>query len=275
MRQPSCPQILSLLIRSSMCGHPNPFRSVRDLGPVPVRCSRPSGMPEGRSSRWLPAWLPVSEGLAAWFARHGPSAFQAGRIRSWQEPSERYALSPTAAGCQWSLLLLSPLPSISLTGLSVSVVCGRAGGMDVELIARISPGHRDRLVWFEEHQGEVSPVPGRLAGRPLASPFKGIYKPADLPYALSVKLKLNSRYKDGVPVPTPGGGWLLEYHEEDPRSGSDTTSANEGLKQCIANRIPVGVLCEQAPARYHARYDRPRPGPTGATRRSPLLLREP
>src|SRR5690242_6396741 len=128
-------------------------------------------------------------------------------------------------------------------------------GMDAELIARISPEHRDRLAWFEKHQGEVSPAPGRLAGLPLVSPFKGIYKPADLPYALSIKLKLDSRYKDGVPVPTTGGGWLLEYHEEDPRPGSDTTSANEGLKRCIADRVPVGVLREEAPARYHARYD--------------------
>src|SRR6478609_6260597 len=106
-------------------------------------------------------------------------------------------------------------------------------GMDAELIARISPEHRDRLAWFEEHQGEASPAPGRLAGRPLASPAKGIYKPADLPYALSIKVKVNSPYEDGAPVPTPGGGWLLEYHQENPRPGRDTTSANEGLKQCI------------------------------------------
>ena len=55
-------------------------------------------------------------------------------------------------------------------------------GMDAELIARISPEHRDRLAWFEEHQGEVLPAPGgRLMGRPRVSPAKGIYKPADLP----------------------------------------------------------------------------------------------
>ena len=57
-------------------------------------------------------------------------------------------------------------------------------------------------------------------GRPLVSPAKGIYKPADLPYALSIKIMLNSPYKDGVPVPTPGGGWVLEYHEENATSGA-------------------------------------------------------
>ncbi len=49
-----------LLIRSSMSGHPDPFRSVRDLGRVPARCWCPSGIPEGRSPRWLPAWLPAA-----------------------------------------------------------------------------------------------------------------------------------------------------------------------------------------------------------------------
>ena len=48
----------NLLIRSSMCGHPDPFRSVRDLGRVPVRCSSSYGFPKGCSPRWLPAWLP-------------------------------------------------------------------------------------------------------------------------------------------------------------------------------------------------------------------------
>ena len=69
-----------------------------------------------------------------------------------------------------------------------------------------------------------APLPGDLY---FVSARKGIYKPADLPYALSIKIKLNSRYADGVPVPTPGGGWLLEYHQEnDDPAARDTTSAN-------------------------------------------------
>jgi hypothetical protein len=39
-------------IRSSMCGHRDPFRSVRDLGRVPIRCSCSYGIPEGRSFWW-------------------------------------------------------------------------------------------------------------------------------------------------------------------------------------------------------------------------------
>jgi putative restriction endonuclease len=129
--------------------------------------------------------------------------------------------------------------------------------MDSELIARIGPGHRRRLAWFEEHQGEVSPSPAPLdGGLRLVSAPKGIYKPADLPYALSIKIKLDSPYRDGVPVPTSGGGWLLEYHQEnaDP-AARDTMFTNRGLMRCIADRIPVGVLRERAPATRHSRYD--------------------
>jgi putative restriction endonuclease len=132
-------------------------------------------------------------------------------------------------------------------------------GMDSELIARISVAHRRRLAWFEEHQGEVSAFPGPLAnGTPLllVSKPKGIYKPGNLAYALSIRINLDSPYADGVPVPTPGGGWLLSYHQEgtDP-AGRDRMFTNRGLMRCIADRIPVGVLRERAPAARRSQYD--------------------
>jgi putative restriction endonuclease len=77
--------------------------------------------------------------------------------------------------------------------------------MDSELINRISPEHRRRLAWFEEHEGEVSAIPGPLAsGLLLISKPKGIYKPGDLPYALNIRINLDNPYPDGVPVETPG-----------------------------------------------------------------------
>ena len=129
--------------------------------------------------------------------------------------------------------------------------------MDSELIARISPEHRRRLAWFEEHQGEVSASPGPLpGGLLLVSKPKGIYKPGDLPYALSIKINLDSPYEDGVPVPTPGGGWLLKYHQENPDPAArDTMFTNRGLMRCIADQVPVGVLHERAPAGRRSQYD--------------------
>jgi len=45
----------ALTVRRYPRGRPDPFRSVRDLGRVPVRRSCESEVPEDGSSRWLPA----------------------------------------------------------------------------------------------------------------------------------------------------------------------------------------------------------------------------
>jgi putative restriction endonuclease len=132
-----------------------------------------------------------------------------------------------------------------------------AFGMDPELVARISAEHQRRLAWFEEHRGEVSPIPGPLEdGLRLVSKPKGIYKPAGMPYALSIRINLDSPYKDGLPVQAPGGGWLLSYHQEgaDPAARDDAFS-NRGLMRCIADRVPVGVLREHSPARRRSQYE--------------------
>ena len=105
---------------------------------------------------------------------------------------------------------------------------------------------------------EKSPrSPGRWPdGLLLVSKPKGIYKPGNLAYALSIRINLDSPYADGVPVPTPGGGWLLSYHQEsaDP-ADRDKMFTNRGLMRCIADRVPVGVLRERAPAGRRSQYD--------------------
>jgi len=129
--------------------------------------------------------------------------------------------------------------------------------MDSELLARISAAHERRLGWFEEHQGEMSWFPEPLAdGLLLAAKAKGIYKPADLTYALSIRINLGSTYEDGAPVATAGGGWLLRYHQEgaDP-ADRDRMFTNRGLMQCITYRVPVGVLREVGPAGHRSRYE--------------------
>ena len=60
--------------RRFLCGYPDLFRVVRDLRCGAAHYSCESGLPQGRSSRWLPAWLPISVGLADRFARRRPGA---------------------------------------------------------------------------------------------------------------------------------------------------------------------------------------------------------
>ena len=133
---------------------------------------------------------------------------------------------------------------------------GKPSGMDQELLTRISLDHRRRLVWFEDHKGEVTGMPAPLdGGLLLASKPKGIYKPKNLDYALSIRVNVGSPYDDGTPVPTPGGGWLLSYHQEGTSPvDRDRLSANRGLMRCIEDRIPVGVLQALGPARHRSQY---------------------
>ena len=111
--------------------------------------------------------------------------------------------------------------------------------MDSELIARISHPHRERLAWFEEHQGEPSPFPGPLPpkegkkeGLLLVSRQRPIYKPGNLAYALSIRINLHRPYADGVPVPMPGGGWLLSYHQDECRSAARHERGPEAVHRC-------------------------------------------
>jgi hypothetical protein len=67
--------------------------------------------------------------------------------------------------------------------------------------------HRSRLAWFEEHQGEVSAIPGPLAdGVLLVSKPKGIYKPGDPPYTLSIRINQDSLLRRSIVWGQPAAG---------------------------------------------------------------------
>jgi hypothetical protein len=71
----------NLLTRRFQCGHPDPFRSVRDLGLAAARCSYSSGELQGRSSPWLPEWLPADDSVTPWSSSPSPGLFPATRPR--------------------------------------------------------------------------------------------------------------------------------------------------------------------------------------------------
>jgi putative restriction endonuclease len=117
----------------------------------------------------------------------------------------------------------------------------------------LSSDHLERLAWFDKYAGQVVPWPEPLPGkRHLATRAKGIYKPDDWDYALSIKILPDSPYVDGPPVPTPGGGWLLSYHQE---GSNPDFYTNAALKQCIQDRIPVGVIRKVDDRRREVQYE--------------------
>jgi putative restriction endonuclease len=112
--------------------------------------------------------------------------------------------------------------------------------MDPQLIARLSRQHASRLSWFEEHAGNVVRRADLLEGH-LAHPRRGIYKPADLKYALSIMITGRGQYPGDRIDRRSEGGWSIVYHQEDSEPGKEVYT-NRGLIECLMHRVPVGVI---------------------------------
>lgn len=116
-------------------------------------------------------------------------------------------------------------------------------------LAALDESHVSRLDWFLRRAGATTGYPAPLAdGSFLVSRPKGIYKPRDLEYALSIRINLDSPYPDGDVYFREDGTWYFAYHQEnsDPTQ-RDREYTNRGLLRCIDDRVPVGVLRERLP----------------------------
>lgn len=116
--------------------------------------------------------------------------------------------------------------------------------MDLEDFIRLSTSHRERLQWFLDRTGTVSGWPTPLPdGSFLVTRPKGIFKPRDLPYALSIRIQANSPYADGEIHHRADGSWYFAYHHEgDDPDVRDREYANVGLVECMRVGLPVGVM---------------------------------
>lgn len=115
-------------------------------------------------------------------------------------------------------------------------------------MAPLSERHRRALSWFSRN-AQVDLPWGALeseGGQRLATAAKGIYKPADSDYALSVSQRIGSVYDDDLVELAEGWSGPARYHQEGP-STVDTpffSYTNAGLLQCMADGVPVGVLVQ-------------------------------
>ena len=82
------------------------------------------------------------------------------------------------------------------------------------LINNLDKEHKQKLIWFFNNKGKK--IEGWLPtinGQNLASKAKGIYKPKDNQYALSVRSSLSSHYEDKL-MRNDNGKFLFHYFQE-------------------------------------------------------------
>lgn len=103
--------------------------------------------------------------------------------------------------------------------------------------------------WFLDHANQTISWSIISETRPrIATQAKGIYKPAENEYALSVKETLKGPYPDKEPVYRKDGSWLYEYYQENPDPlQRDNEYTNRALMACIQDGIPVGVMIQTKP----------------------------
>ena len=112
----------------------------------------------------------------------------------------------------------------------------------------LTRSHQLGLCWFAERAGSLSPFPPPLEdGTLLATRAKGIYKPAGLDYALSIRLMLSSPYADKTVERHADGTWSLKYFQEntDPNAVAQEYT-NRALIRCQQDGVPIGVLVQQS-----------------------------
>lgn len=116
----------------------------------------------------------------------------------------------------------------------------------------LSPEHLEALKWFEDNAGRT--VPWKELGDrdlKLAIMPKGIYRPAGWRNTLSIKIIPAGRYPDEEPS-IQGGRLRFRYHQEEAKGSKPAGYyTNLGLRNCIVDGVPIGVI----------RQVKPKPGP--------------
>tara|TARA_B100000575_G_C22920855_1_gene534204 strand:- start:225 stop:683 length:459 start_codon:yes stop_codon:yes gene_type:complete len=114
----------------------------------------------------------------------------------------------------------------------------------LENVQNLNREHRLRLDWFYENSDKITGWPDKVSNKYLlVSKAKGIFKPRDLKYALSVRENIDSSYDDKKVMYGENNQWTYTYHQEGFTS-EDLKSlyTNRSLTYCFMDKIPVGVI---------------------------------
>ena len=140
---------------------------------------------------------------------------------------------------------------------------------------QLDESHLQALRWFEHNAGlEFAQRPFDV-GLPIkvTSLQKGIWKPAHVPYAVSVVQTHKGIYDDQDPLFFDDATWKYFYHQqgktaEDYRD-PNRLYANTALFACMRDRVPVGVIIPAEDGRelHQLRVGQPGVLPVGEQRR--------
>lgn len=107
----------------------------------------------------------------------------------------------------------------------------------------VEQAHQRALEWFKERSGQIVGWPEPLENIYLVNRAKGIHKPADSNYALSVRQSLTGPYEDKLNF-RPDGRWEITYAQEGDNPDFFT---NRSLRACMVDEVPVGVMQQITP----------------------------
>lgn len=121
---------------------------------------------------------------------------------------------------------------------------------------KIAVNHAALLCWFEQFSGQILTWEQlKSAPATVVTSAKGIYKPASLRYALSIREILDSPYGNQEPKYQNDGSWCYEYPQEENKNGNSAALfTNQGLKYCMDDCVPVAVLKQLSKKPNATRY---------------------
>ena len=110
------------------------------------------------------------------------------------------------------------------------------------LIKNLKDSHKERIEWFQNNKDKEFDgwIPNTTKNELLATKAKGIYKPKDLDYALSIRMTKDGPYEDKI---EKNKIHTIKYFQENKNiKERDIEYTNIGLKKCMKDNVPVGII---------------------------------
>jgi len=110
----------------------------------------------------------------------------------------------------------------------------------------INDRHKLSLEWFQKNKNEKFKgwLPKLNEKNLLICKPKGIYKPKDIEYALSIRISKDSPYDDEISRNNYSETSLKYFQENKNIRERDTEYTNVGMQKCMKDKIPIGLVVQ-------------------------------